>query len=72
MDATAYAARPGRPENPTTRRRIRLDEQLADPNIRLYPDEEFRRVSEQRFPEWKVSCFRDSLYGASASCERLF
>lgn len=48
MDAAAYAARPGRPENLTTRK-VLLDEQLCDTNIRL-----IRRKSPPKFQKKKA------------------
>lgn len=48
MDAAAYAARPGRPENLTTRK-VLLDEQLCDTNIRL-----IRRKSPSKLQKKKV------------------
>lgn len=60
MDAAAYAARPGRPENLTTRK-VLLDEQLCDTNIRLIRRKSPSSSKRRKFDESRVSYLNDRI-----------
>lgn len=60
MDVAAYVARPDRPENLTTRK-VLLDEQLCDTNIRLIRRKGPSSSKRRKFDESRVSYLNDRI-----------